>query len=136
MTLFEVVSCCHSLSTGAVDEVWAPALMLRGIEEYRRGYLFVSRSIWVGSRLQKALEGGARMDAAGGLAKQRARQAAVAPVARRAAAACRAKRDEYATLREDYPTGSAAAGSCATPQARCTHAANAARDREKRPCGS
>jgi hypothetical protein len=38
-------------------------------------------------------------------------QAAEAPVAGRDAAACRAKRDEYATLREDCPTRSAAAGS-------------------------
>ncbi len=89
----------------------APALMLRGIEEYGRGYLFVSRSIGVGSALQKALEGGAGMGAAGGFANAAgARQAAEAPVAGREKAACSAKRDEYATLREDCPTRSAAAG--------------------------
>ena len=50
----------------------------------------------------------------GGLAKALgAWQAAEAPVARRDAAACRAKHDEYTvtTLREDCPTGSSAAGS-------------------------
>ena len=84
----------------------APALMLRGIEEYGRGSLFVSRSIWVGSRLQKALEGGDGMGAAGGFANAAgAGQAAEAPVARRDAAACRAKHDEYATLHEDCPRG-------------------------------
>jgi hypothetical protein len=52
------------------------------------------------------------MGAAGGFANAAgARQAAEAPVAGRDAAACRAKRDEYATLREDCPTRSAAAGS-------------------------
>ena len=49
----------------------------------------------------------------GGLRMQRARgKAAEARVARRDAAACRAKHDEYATLREDCSAGSAAAGSC------------------------
>ena len=42
--------------------------MLRGIEEYGRGSSFVSRSIWVGSRLQKSIEGGDGMGAAGGFA--------------------------------------------------------------------
>ena len=84
----------------------APALMLRGIEEYGRGSLFVSRSIWVGSRLQKSLEGGDGMGAAGGFANAAgAGQAAEARVARRDAAACRAKHDEYATLHEDCPRG-------------------------------
>ena len=52
------------------------------------------------------------MGAAGGYANAAgAGQAAEARVARRDAAACRAKHDEYATLREDCPAGSAAAGS-------------------------
>jgi hypothetical protein len=64
--------------------------------------------------LQKALEGGDGMSAGGGGGRVAnaagAWQAAEAPVARRDAAACRAKRDEYATLREDCRTRSAAAG--------------------------
>ena len=63
--------------------------------------------------MEKALEGGDGMGAAGGFATAAgAGQAAEARVARRDAAACRAKHDEYATLREDCTTGSAAAGSC------------------------
>jgi hypothetical protein len=89
--------------------------------------LFVSRSIWVGSRLQKALEGGDGMGAAGGVATAAgAGQAAEAPVARRDAAACRAKHDEYATLREDCSAGSAAAGSCSGRKRVGVHAVHSA----------
>jgi hypothetical protein len=77
------------------------------------------------------------MGAAGGLANAAgARQAAEAPVARRAAAACRAKRDEYATLREGLPHRERTWLLCDAAHVEA-HAANAAaRDREKRPCGS